>query len=200
MQTLPWQGTRLSRPSAHPPPRLTEVVSFTKVVSKLWVWICLAETQTFQCLKKKSNFVLRREKNQTKQTKKCHDVIFHTSICFPQPGDKYQTLSVPQGPDCSNLWWNMSHFSMQGWAKLSHPSSPMREKTSPEHKLTWPAAAPASPHGIHSGSPGRSGYLLWPQRPPAAGLEPAPLAYLPGWDAPCVGQPRSFPKSPLNVL
>ena len=66
--------------------------------------------------------------------------------------------------------------------------------------LTSPAAAPASPHGTRSGSPGRSGRLLSPQMPPAAGLEPAPLAYLRGWDAPCVSQPRSFPESPLNAL
>lgn len=59
-------------------------------------------------------------------------------------------------------------------------SSAAGQKTTPEQNLTLPAAAPASPRGIRSGSPGTSGCRLWLQMPPAAGPEPAPLAYLHG--------------------
>lgn len=86
-------------------------------------------------------------------------------------------------------------FPLQKYARFS-----LLQETTPEHKLTFPAGAPASPHGTHSGSPGMSGCLLSPRTLPAAVLEPAPHACLHGWDALCVSQPRSFPNAPLNVL
>lgn len=144
------------------------------------------KTKTFHCLKRQLGPQGKKIKqtNKNKQAKKLHHaMIFQTFFCICSPTARRQTPNTGSASGTrlqQPLVNHESFFHCRSGPNCLAPSSPMGEKTCPEHKLTLPAVAPASPHGIHSGSPGMSGCLLSPQTPPAAGLGPAPPSYLRG--------------------
>lgn len=62
------------------------------------------------------------------------------------------------------------------------------------------AAAPATPRGTHSGSPGRSARPPSPRKPPAAGLAPGPPSCGRGSGAPWAARTAHWPGVPSGAL